>query len=80
MDRGEAESLMSIGPACVNAGAYAERIDEQLLAESILDKLYNQILKAEVIVSDYGLVVSSPILFQTRTICNRVWFTGVEML
>ena len=43
---------LGIRPACEKAGAYAERIDEQLFAESILDRLYNQISKADVIVSD----------------------------
>jgi hypothetical protein len=43
---------LGIKPACEKSGAYAERIDEQLFDESILDRIYNQISKADVIVSD----------------------------
>jgi len=43
---------LGIKPACDIAGAYAERVDEQVFAESILDRIYNQISKADVIVSD----------------------------
>jgi Nucleoside 2-deoxyribosyltransferase len=43
---------LGIKPACENAGAYAERIDEQLFGESILDRIYNQISKADIIVAD----------------------------
>src|SRR5215208_496120 len=41
-----------IKPACKDAGAYCERVDEQIFVESILERLYNQIAKADVIVSD----------------------------
>src|ERR1041384_2230704 len=43
---------LGIKPACEKAGAYAERVDEQLFQESILQRVYNQIAKADVIVSD----------------------------
>jgi hypothetical protein len=43
---------LGIKPACENAGAYAERLDQQLFTESILDRIYNQISKADVLVSD----------------------------
>jgi hypothetical protein len=43
---------VGIKPACKNAGAYAERVDEQLFQESILDRVYNQIAKADIIISD----------------------------
>lgn len=43
---------LGIKPACENAGAYAERVDKQLFTESILQRIYNQISKADVIVSD----------------------------
>lgn len=43
---------LGIKPACKNAGAYAERVDEQLFAESILERVYNQISKADVIIAD----------------------------
>lgn len=41
-----------IKAACDNAGAYAERVDEQFFEGSILQRIYNQIDKADVIVSD----------------------------
>ena len=43
---------LGIKAACDNAGAYAERVDEQLFQGSILQRIYNQIAKADVIVSD----------------------------
>jgi hypothetical protein len=41
-----------IKPACENAGAYCERVDEQQYEGRILDRIYNQIGKADVIVAD----------------------------
>jgi hypothetical protein len=38
--------------AAEDAGAYAERLDEQIFAENILERLYNQINKADVLVAD----------------------------
>lgn len=38
--------------ACQEAGAYCERVDEQLFSESILERIYNQIAKADLIISD----------------------------
>ncbi len=38
--------------AAEDAGAYAERVDEQIFNEGILDRLFNQINKADVIVAD----------------------------
>ena len=38
--------------AAEDVGAYAERVDEQLFTEGILDRIYNQINKADVIVAD----------------------------
>lgn len=43
---------LGIKPACNNAGAYAERVDEQIFRESILERIYNQIDKADIILSD----------------------------
>ena len=43
---------LGIKPACENAGAFAERVDEQIYEERILDRIYNQIAKADVIVAD----------------------------
>jgi hypothetical protein len=38
--------------AAEDAGAYAERVDEQIFMEGILDHIFNQINKADVIVAD----------------------------
>jgi len=43
---------LGIKPAAEGAGAYCERIDEQIFAESILARIYNQIAKADIIVAD----------------------------
>jgi hypothetical protein len=43
---------LGIKPAAEHAGAYCERIDEQIFAESILSRIYNQIAKADLIVAD----------------------------
>jgi len=43
---------LGIKPAAEGAGAYCERIDEQIFAESILARIYNQIGKADVVVAD----------------------------
>jgi hypothetical protein len=38
--------------AAEDAGAYAERVDEQIFTDGILDRIFNQINKADVIVAD----------------------------
>jgi hypothetical protein len=43
---------VGIKPACQDAGAYCERVDEQIFHESILEQVYNQISKADLIVAD----------------------------
>jgi hypothetical protein len=43
---------LGIKPACKNAGAYAQRVDEQIFQESILERVYNQISKADIIIAD----------------------------
>ena len=43
---------LGIKTACENAGAYCERVDEQIFVESILARIYNQIAKADIVVSD----------------------------
>ncbi|MFZ0737652.1 MAG: hypothetical protein WBL70_01130 [Candidatus Acidiferrales bacterium] len=43
---------LGIKPAAEGAGAYCERIDEQIFAESILARIYNQIAKADIVVAD----------------------------
>jgi nucleoside 2-deoxyribosyltransferase len=42
----------AIKPACEAAGAYAERVDDQIFQGNILQRLYNQIAKADLIVAD----------------------------
>ena len=43
---------LGIAPACELAGGYCERVDEQIFQESILQRIYNQIAKADLIVAD----------------------------
>ena len=38
--------------AADEVGAYAERLDEQIFTEGMLDRIFNQISKADVIVAD----------------------------
>jgi len=43
---------LGIKQACKDAGAYCERVDEQIYEESILERIYNQISKADIVISD----------------------------
>jgi hypothetical protein len=43
---------IGIKEACAAAGAYCERVDEQIFVESMLERIYNQIAKADFIVAD----------------------------
>jgi hypothetical protein len=43
---------LGIKPACERAGAYAERVDDQIFQESILQRIYNEIAKADIIIAD----------------------------
>jgi hypothetical protein len=43
---------LGIKTACQSAGAYCERVDEQIFVGNILDRIYNQISKADLIVAD----------------------------
>ena len=43
---------LGIRAACERAGAYCERVDEQHFKELILQRIYNQIAKADLIVAD----------------------------
>lgn len=43
---------LGIKAACAAAGAYCDRVDEQMFDESILQRIYNQISKADIIVAD----------------------------
>jgi hypothetical protein len=43
---------VGIKAACRDAGAYCERVDEQIFTESILERVYNQIARADLVVAD----------------------------
>src|SRR6266511_4795805 len=43
---------LGIKAACQEAGAYCERVDEQIFRENILERVYNQVGKADIVVSD----------------------------
>lgn len=43
---------VGIKQACKDAGAYCERVDEQIFVVNILERVYNQISKADVIVAE----------------------------
>lgn len=44
--------ILGIKPACEQAGYYCERLDEQTFEETMLNRIYNQIAKADVIIAD----------------------------
>ncbi|MDM0036780.1 hypothetical protein QTI33_31915 [Variovorax sp. J22P271] len=43
---------LGIKKACEEEGAYCERVDEQMFDGSILDRIYNQIVKSDVVIAD----------------------------
>ena len=43
---------LGIKAACESVGIYCERVDEQIFQESLLDRVYNQISKADIVVAD----------------------------
>jgi hypothetical protein len=43
---------LGIKESCTKAGAYCERVDEQIYHETILERIYNQIAKADFIIAD----------------------------
>lgn len=43
---------LGIKESCADAGAYCERVDEQIFKETILERIFNQISKADFIVAD----------------------------
>jgi nucleoside 2-deoxyribosyltransferase len=43
---------LGIKTACKEAGAYCERVDEQIFTDSILQRVYNQIAKADIVIAD----------------------------
>lgn len=46
------DTFRVIQEACKETGAYAQRVDEQVFGKSILEQIYNQIAKADLIVAD----------------------------
>lgn len=43
---------LGIKQSCIDAGAYCERVDEQIYQESMVERIYNQISKADIIIAD----------------------------
>jgi hypothetical protein len=43
---------LGIKPACAEAGAFCQRVDEQHYDENMLERIYNQIAKADLLVAD----------------------------
>lgn len=43
---------LGIKECCKELGTYCERVDEQIFEENILDRIYNQINKADIIIAD----------------------------
>ena len=43
---------LGIKQSCIDAGIYCERVDEQIFDGSILERIYNQISKADIIIVD----------------------------
>lgn len=43
---------LGIKSACQELSLYCERVDEQIFEESILERIYNQIVKADIIIAD----------------------------
>ncbi|MDP6634816.1 MAG: hypothetical protein QGG42_07965 [Phycisphaerae bacterium] len=43
---------LGIQGACDDAGTYCERVDEQIFTGSVMERIYNQIAKADVIIAD----------------------------
>ncbi|MGV8828234.1 MAG: nucleoside 2-deoxyribosyltransferase [Breznakibacter sp.] len=43
---------LGIKQSCSDAGAYCERVDEQIFNESILERIFNQISKADIVIAD----------------------------
>lgn len=44
--------VFGIKQTCAELNAYCERVDEQIFSERILDRIYNQIGKADIIIAD----------------------------
>lgn len=72
---------LGIKGACEEAGYYCERLDEQIFESSMLDRIYNQIAKADLVVADltgrnvnvfyetgYAHALGKRVILLTRTI------------
>jgi hypothetical protein len=46
------EYKLAIKPACERAGAYAERVDEQIFHDNILERIYHQIARADLLIAE----------------------------
>jgi len=46
------EYKLAIKPACESAGAYAERVDEQISTDNILERIYHQIARADLLIAE----------------------------
>ena len=44
--------VLGIKPAREEAGSYCERLDEQIFEETMLERIYNQIAKTDLLVAD----------------------------
>ena len=71
---------MGVKPACEAAGAIAARVDEQIFLESILDRIYSEIERADLIVAEmtdrnpnvfyeagYAHGLAKPVILLTKT-------------
>ena len=61
---------LGIKDACKKAGAYCERVDEQLYEGSIVERIYNQIDKADFIVADMQIGIQ---MFFMRQVMLMLW-------
>jgi hypothetical protein len=48
----EDEYKLAIKPACESGGAYAERVDEQIFHDNILERIYHQIARADLLIAE----------------------------
>ncbi len=55
---------LGIKGACAEVGAYCERVDEQMFEGTIIDRIYNQISKADVVISELT-ARSANVLYET---------------
>ncbi len=61
---------LGIKAACSDAGAYCERVDEQIFEESILNRIYNQISNSlQIDICDTQSHVGTPLDQVSHTTC-----------